>query len=90
MKLLDILKESLGGKLTQDDIDILDSKGFEVTKTKHNLFWIERKYGIQTADWRYLNNLLKNKQMPFKIEYWRGEGDKGRSKEIWIDKKYLG
>ena len=31
---------------------------------------------------------FKKKNIPFKIEYWRGDGDKGQSKEIWIDTKY--
>ena len=76
--------------LTQEDFDTLENKGFEIhfTTPNNHLFWIERKYGLPKADFRYLNNLLQKKNIPFKIEYWRGDGDKGQSKEIWIDTKY--
>jgi hypothetical protein len=87
----DILtQEDTSSILTQEDFDTLESKGFEIKFTipKWNLFWIERKYGLPKADWKYLNNLLQKKNIPFDIKFWRGDGDKGQSKEIWIDTKY--
>jgi hypothetical protein len=76
--------------LTQEDFDVLKSKGFDIvfTNPEFEQFWIERKFKLPKADWKYLNNLLQKKNIPFEIHYWRGDGDKGRSKEIWIDVKY--
>ena len=41
------------------------------------------------ADWRFLNNLLSSKNIPSDMDYWRGEGDKGRKKRLEISKKYF-
>jgi hypothetical protein len=83
-------ENELNNVLTQEDFNTLESKGFVITFTipKHKLFWIERKFGLPKADWRYLNNLLQKKNIPFEVEFWRGDGDKGQSKEIWISTEY--
>lgn len=89
-KMLETLNEEENNTLTQEDFNILKDKGFEVyLNTKHNFIWLERKYGLKKADFKYLNNLLVKKDIPFEVKYWRGDGDRGQSKEIWIDKKYI-
>jgi len=91
-KMMEVLGEEneMSNILTQEDFDTLENKGFEIffTTPENELFWIERKYRLPKADFRYLNNLLQKKNIPFEVKYWRGEGDKGQSKEIWIDTKY--
>jgi hypothetical protein len=83
-------ENELNNVLTQEDFNILESKGFVIrfANPEHKLFRIERKFGLPKADWRYLNNLLQKKNIPFEVKLWRGEGDKGQSKAIWIDTKY--
>ena len=89
-KMMEILNEEDGSILTQDDFDILKNKGFEINfvNPKDHLFYIERYYKLPKADWRYLNNLLQKKNIPFEVRFWRGDGDKGQSKQIWIDTQY--
>ena len=84
------LNEEENNTLTQEDFNILKDKGFNAElNTQHDFIWIERQSGLKKADWRYLNNLLVKKDIPFEVKYWRGDGDKGQSKEIWIEKKYI-
>ena len=89
-KMLEVLNEEENNTLTQEDFNILKDKGFNAElNTQHDFIWIERQSGLKKADWRYLNNLLVKKDIPFEVKYWRGDGDKGQSKEIWIEKKYI-
>jgi hypothetical protein len=76
--------------LTQEDFDILGTKGFEInfSQPRHQLFWLERKYSSPRADFRYLENLLNKKNIPFRIEKRGYDGRGAAAKEIWIDTKY--
>jgi len=76
--------------LTQEDFDILGNKGFEINfaQPRHQLFWLERKLNAERADFRYLENLLNKKNIPFRIEKRGYDGRGAAAKEIWIDTKY--
>jgi hypothetical protein len=71
--------------LTQEDINNIHSRGFDINKSKGGIIWIERQQGIRSVNFKYIENLLNSKNIPFRVDFWRGDGDKGRSKEIWID-----
>jgi hypothetical protein len=75
--------------LTQLEINTLNEKGFDINLTKQNNIWFERQWGLKKANWKYLINLLNNKNISFDVNYWRGDGDKGRNKEIWIGAQHL-
>ena len=76
-------------KFTQKHIDELHLKGFDINQTHCDENWIEKKHNVKKADWRFFNKLLADNNIPFRIEYWRGDGDKGRSKLIFIKKNYF-
>jgi len=83
-------EEESNDVLTQEDFDILGNKGFEInfTQPRHQLFWLERKLNAERADFRYLENLLNKKNIPFRIEKRGYDGRGAAAKEIWIDTKY--
>jgi hypothetical protein len=83
-------EEESNDVLTQEDFDILGNKGFEInfSQPRHQLFWLERKYSSPRADFRYLENLLNKKNIPFRIEKRGYDGRGAAAKEIWIDTKY--
>jgi hypothetical protein len=90
-KMMAILNEEESNDvLTQEDFDILRTKGFSIyfASPEHNLFWIERKYMSPKADFRYLNNLLNKKNIPFEIEMFSTDGRGAKQKMVWIDTKY--
>ena len=76
--------------LTQEDFNILRNKGFDIifTKPEHHLFWLERKYSSPRADFKYLENLLNKKNIPFEIEMFSSDGRGAKTKMVWIDTKY--
>jgi hypothetical protein len=76
--------------LTQNDIKTLYSKGFNIiAQPDWNFVRIQKDFKSPKADWRFLNNLLSSKNIPSDIDYWRGDGDKGRNKRLEISKKYF-
>jgi hypothetical protein len=76
--------------LTQKDIKALYSKGFNIIAPPDwNFVRIQKDFKSLKADWRFLNNLLSSKNIPSDIDYWRGDGDKGRNKRLEISKKYF-
>jgi hypothetical protein len=76
--------------LTQNDIKALYSKGFNIiAQPDWNFVRIQKDFKSLKADWRFLNNLLSSKNIPSDIDYWRGDGDKGRNKRLEISKKYF-
>ena len=83
-------EEESNDVLTQEDFDILGNKGFVInfTKPEHHLFWLERKLNAERADFRYLENLLNKKNIPFRIEKRGYDGRGAAAKEIWIDTKH--
>ena len=83
-------EEESNDVLTQEDFNVLRTKGFAINfaKPEHNLFWIERRYRAPRADFKYLENLLNKKNIPFEIEMWSSDGRGAKSKMIWIDTKY--
>jgi hypothetical protein len=72
-------------KLTQQNINNLQEKGFMIIKTDYNEVWIEKSSKLRRVNWKYLYNLLEKNNIEYTNDYWRGEGNKGRSKEIWIN-----
>ena len=76
--------------LTQEDFNVLRTKGFAINfaKPEHNLFWIERRYRAPRADFKYLENLLNKKNIPFEIEMFSTDGRGAKQKMVWIDTKY--
>jgi len=76
--------------LTQNDIKALYSKGFNIiAQPDWNFVRIQKDFKSLKADWSFLNNLLSSKNIPSDIDYWRGDGDKGRNKRLEISKKYF-
>jgi len=92
MKLIDILKEAIESNLlTQDDVNMLDNKGFEINKLAGKVY-IDQKQFDTKVDWKFLENFLKSKNISYDIKWdviytSRGEVKK---KEIWIDPKSIG
>jgi hypothetical protein len=90
-KMMEVLDEEESNEvLTQEDFNVLRTKGFVVNfaAPEHNLFLIERRYRAPRADFKYLENLLNKKNIPFEIEMWSSDGRGAKSKMIWIDTKY--
>jgi hypothetical protein len=76
--------------LTQNDIKTLYNNGFNIiAQPDWNFVRIQKDFKSPKADWRFLNNLLSSKNIPSDIDYWRGDGDKGRNKRLEISKKYF-
>ena len=76
--------------ITQNDIDTLHDKGFDIITDKDwDFVRIQKMLFAPKADWRFLNNLLSSRNISANIDYYRGDGDKGRSKELEISKKYF-
>jgi hypothetical protein len=76
--------------LTQNDIKALYNNGFNIiAQPDWNFVRIQKDFKSPKADWRFLNNLLSSKNIPSDIDYWRGDGDKGRNKRLEISKKYF-
>jgi len=76
--------------LTQNDIKTLYNNGFNIiAQPDWNFVRIQKDFKSLKADWRFLNNLLSSKNIPSDIDYWRGDGDKGRNKRLEISKKYF-
>ena len=76
--------------ITQNDIDTLHDKGFDIITDKDwDFVRIQKMLFAPKADWRFLNNLLSSRNISADMDYYRGDGDKGRRKELEISKEYF-
>jgi len=76
-------------KLTQEDVDVLFSKDFDINHIKgDDKIFIMGKWtlsrGVFKVDWRFLENLLQDKNILYDVIY-----PKSKSKEFLIKLRYV-